>query len=471
MSPDPITQRKPPDPFLLRRSSRDRRPVERFKFDKAHGYFTVRKFFKSMVTLCSVLPVHGSSFNANYAYTMAIDPQSGIITDTNLLEPDFLLRNPNLFKAGKKDADSPGIMEALSGPYREDFLQGMKNEIQELESHGTWTIMKRADIPLVKQKDGTMIKPKVLAGTWAFKIKRFPDGLMKKIKARFCVRGDLQTDVDVFDTYAPVASWKSIRMLTILALQNNWNIKQIDFSNAFVQAPMERDVYISLPQLFTDFNGIPASELCMKLNKSLYGLREAPKLWHDHLAKALLRAGFKQSANDPGVFYGKGMALAVYVDDVLLFGPCAKDMSDVIQDLQLDGFELKIEKKATDTAYDFLGVHIEKFKDKNGIELIKMTQHGLIKKFLETIDMVNCNPKDSPCNIQPLGTDKNGKRHHESWDYASAVGMLMYLAGNAYPEIQFAVHQCARFCHAPHHSHAIAVKRIAHYSKGVLNKE
>ena len=225
-----------------------------------------------MVTLCSVLPVHGSSFNANYAYTMAIDPQSGIITNTNLLEPDFLLRNPNLFKAGKKDADSPGIMEALSGPYREDFLQGMKNEIQELESHGTWTIMKRADIPLVKQKDGTMIKPKVLAGTWSFKIKRFPDGLMKKIKARFCVRGDLQTDVDVFDTYAPVASWKSIRMLTILALQNNWNIKQIDFSNAFVQAPMERDVYISLPQLFTEFNGIPASELWMKLNKSLYGL-------------------------------------------------------------------------------------------------------------------------------------------------------------------------------------------------------
>ena len=470
--PDPQPKADPAEePPLVRRSSRDRRPVERFKFDKAHGYFTVKKFFKSIVTLCSVLPTHGSTFNANFAYAMAVDPYSGIVTDTNVLGPDFLLRNPNLFKAGKKDADSPGIMEALSGPYREEFLQGMKNEIQELEAHGTWTIMKRADIPKVKMKDGTFSTPPILAGTWAFKIKRFPDGLMRKIKARFCVRGDLQTDVDVFDTYAPVASWKSIRMLTILALQNNWDIKQIDFSNAFVQAPMERDVYISLPQLFTDLNGIPASQLCMKLNKSLYGLREAPKLWSDHLAKALLRAGFKQSANDPGVYYGRGMALAVYVDDVLLFGPCAKEMSKVIKDLQLDGFDLKIEKEANDNSYDFLGVHIEKFKDKQGIEFIKMTQHGLIKKFLETVDMLNCNSKDSPCNVQPLGTDKNGKRHYESWDYASAVGMLMYLAGNAYPEIQFAVHQCARFCHAPRHSHAIAVKRLAHYLKGILAKE
>ena len=468
--PHPVTV--PQDTSVpQRRSSRDRRPVERFKFDKAHGYFTIKKFFKSITTLCCLFPDDSSAFNANYAYALALDCHSGIVTNTSMIAPDFLVRNPNLFKAGKKDADSPGIMEALSGPYRDDFLQGMKNEIQELETHGTWTIMKREDIPKIKLQNGTFATPKILSGTWAFRIKRFPDGIMKKIKARFCVRGDLQTDVDVFDTYAPVASWKSIRMLTILALQNNWDIKQIDFSNAFVQAPMERDVYISLPQLFTSYNGTPASELCMKLNKSLYGLREAPKLWNDHLAKALHKAGFSQSAHDPGVYYGHGMALAVYVDDVLLFGPCAKEMSAVIKELQLDGFDLKIEKEAKDSSFDFLGVHIERFKNKEGVQHIKMTQHGLIKKFLETVDMMSCNPKDSPCNVQPLGTDKNGKHHYEPWDYASAVGMLMYLAGNAYPEIQFAVHQCARFCHAPRHSHAIAVKRIAHYLKGILNKQ
>ena len=47
----------------------------------------------------------------------------------------------------------------------------------------------------------------------------------------------------------------------------------------------------------------------------------------------------------------------------------------------------------------------------------------------------------------------------------------MYLAGNAHPEIQFSVHQCACFSHAPSHSHVIAIKRTAPYLKGVLNKQ
>ena len=49
--------------------------------------------------------------------------------------------------------------------------------------------------------------------------------------------------------------------------------------------------------------------------------------------------------------------------------------------------------------------------------------------------------------------------------------MLMYLAGNAYPEIQYAVHPCARFTHAPRHSHAVTVKHVAHYLNGVLDAE
>ena len=176
-----------------------------------------------------------------------MDPVNGIL-DTSLFPPDFLIRHPNILKAKKTmDPDSPGIVEALSGPYREDFLEAMKNEITELENHGTWEIIPKSEVPPDAQ---------ILAGTWVYKIKRFPSGLMKKIKARFCARGDLQTDVDVHDTYAPVASWSSIRMLMITALQKGWITKQVDFSNAFVQAPMEREVFVSLPSMFTDTNGI-----------------------------------------------------------------------------------------------------------------------------------------------------------------------------------------------------------------------
>jgi hypothetical protein len=255
-------------------------------------------------------------------------------------------------------------------------------------------------------------------------------------------------------------------MLTTMALEQGWVTKQIDFSNAFVQAPINRDVYVSLPPLFDDTSGIDSKQLCLKLNKSLYGLKEAPKLWADFLAGALERQGFVATAQDAAVFHGHGMAIAVYVDDVLFYGPDEQKMEEVITNLQTKGFELKREKAGDDSVYDFLGINIREQGD-----FIKLTQHGLIKKFLTTVDMMNCNAKKTPCSKTPLGTDANGPRHNEKWEYASAVGMLMYLAGNAHPEIQFAVHQCARFTHSPRQSHTQAVKRIAHYLKGILDND
>ena len=151
-----------------------------------------------------------TQFNSNYLYALALDPSLGIVTDPSVFSPDFLNKNPRLFKAKKgNDPDTPGMMEALSGPFRDEFLKAMGNEITELEHHGTWEVVKRSTVPDNK---------KILPGTWAFKVKRFPSGELRKIKARFCTRGDLQTDVDEHDTFDPVASWSSIRMLMITAL-------------------------------------------------------------------------------------------------------------------------------------------------------------------------------------------------------------------------------------------------------------
>ncbi len=57
--------------------------------------------------------------------------------------------------------------------------------------------------------------------------------------------------------------------------------------------------------------------------------------------------------------------------------------------------------------------------------------------------MVDCNPNTT----QHLGLDVNGKKMEESWEYASIIGMLMYLANNTRPDIAYAVHACARLTH------------------------
>ena len=82
--------------------------------------------------------------------------------------------------------------------------------------------------------------------------------------------------------------------------------------------------------------------------------------------------------------------------------------------------------------------------------------------------MTQCNQRATPWTRDSLGTYADGLSFSESWNYASVVGMLMYLCSNVYPETQYAVHQCVRFTHCPKKSHAEGVKKICRYLKGVL---
>ena len=110
-------------------------------------------------------------------------------------------------------------------------------------------------------------------------------------------------------------------MLVSVTLCNKWVTKQIDFSNAFVRAPLEKTVYVALSPMFINTGNVDRNDLCLKLNKCLYGMKDAPKIWHDHLESSLLNASLKPFFDDPGVYLGRGMAIVVYVDDMLIFGP------------------------------------------------------------------------------------------------------------------------------------------------------
>ena len=71
----------------------------------------------------------------------------------------------------------------------------------------------------------------------------------------------MKKDVNYFESYVPVASWTSIRMVLAIAMQQNWTIKQVDFDNAFVQAKLDKDVYIEVPSMFCDESGFDRSQL------------------------------------------------------------------------------------------------------------------------------------------------------------------------------------------------------------------
>ena len=110
--------------------------------------------------------------------------------------------HPLILSAKANADDNPKWFAAVNGPYADKFYEGMVTELQTLEEIGAWIKVARTR---------TM---NVLKSTWAFKIKRFPNGLVRKFKARFCVRGDMQIEgVDFDETYAPVINWITVRTL------------------------------------------------------------------------------------------------------------------------------------------------------------------------------------------------------------------------------------------------------------------
>jgi hypothetical protein len=120
-------------------------------------------------------------------------------------------------KSRLHDPDTPTYHEALTGVHAHKYEEAMKIEIRQLIKQSAWRPILRSKVPTTS--DGK--RRSVLRGTWAFKLKRLPDGSPSKFKARYCVRGDLQREViDYFETYAPVVQCSTVRLLLTMILTN-----------------------------------------------------------------------------------------------------------------------------------------------------------------------------------------------------------------------------------------------------------
>lgn len=342
--------------------------------------------------------------------------------------------------ASNADPDTLTFDQAMTDTANlEAWKTAAAKEIAQLEARNTWT-----EVPT------TQAATKILPGTWVFRIKRSPDGTILKYKARYCVRGDLQGFVP--DTYAPVVSWTTIRLFLACTFQKKWVTATIDFSNAFIQAPLPDPVWIHAPRGFHSAK----PNMCLRLDKSLYGLAQAPRLWHDHLFKALVELGFKAANEDSCLLFRDNIMIVAYVDDLGIAGPTQKAIDTLIQELEKRQFTLTKEGSFT----EFLGIKFEQVGSN-----LRMTQRGLIKKILDAAGMADCRGNHTPAAPEALGKDPNGQPHDEEWSYPSIVGMLLYLSSNTRPDIAFAVSQVARFTRAPTKKHATAVKTILRYLK------
>ena len=169
---------------------------------------------------------------------------------------------------------------------------------------------------------------KTILSIWSFKRKRYPDGRIQNHKARLCAHGGMQTwGENYWETYAPVVNWLSVRTLLLVSMLNDLEAKSIDFILAFPQAELDVDVYMELPAGF-DKDGCNGKYV-LKLNKSLYGLKQAAFNWFQLFKKGLEDRGYReQSTTDKCGFLGKDSIVLVYVDDCIILSKKGSKVSE-----------------------------------------------------------------------------------------------------------------------------------------------
>ena len=353
--------------------------------------------------------------------------------------------------------DNPTWSQATKGKFADQYWKAMELEIATLEALDAWKVV---------EYDPSTMK-NVIRSTWAFKCKRYPDGLVKKFKARFCARGDMQLEgIDFFETYAPVVQWTTIRMMFILEVILGLKSKQGDVTCAFLHAdlPPDEAVYVEMPLGF-NVKSKNGKKQVLKLNKTLYGLRQSPRAFWKYMTEKLEKVGLKQSKFDPCLFIGPDVICIVYVDDLIFW---SRDLAK-IDKIGLELCKLGVALEEEEDAAGFLGVKFDQDKSTGHIE---MKQTGLIQRVIETLGLNDgyAKGKKTPAEAKPLVKDEDGEAANGGFSYASVVGMLLYLSGHTRPDITYAVNCCARYMFAPKHSHELALKRIGRYLKNTADR-
>ena len=346
----------------------------------------------------------------------------------------------------------------MKEPDSRHFKEAMIKEVDDQMGNKNFSIIPRSSVP-----KGKTILPTV----WQMKRKRdIKTRRIKKYKARLNIDGSrMQKGIHYDQTYAPVATWKSIRLLLIMVAKYGWYSKQLDYVLAFPQAPVEKELYMSILKGFK-LNVPSTDDHVLKLHRNVYGQKQAGRVWNQYLVNKLVKElRFTQSRIDPCVFYRGKTLYVLYTDDSLLAGPDQDEIDQIVKDLKKANLNITDEGDIQ----DFLGVNISMKKDGT----IHLTQPHLIDQIISDLGLTqdNVKVKETPAKSSQLLTrDVKGKDFDKSFHYRSVLGKLNYLEKGTRSDIAYITHQCARFTEAPKESHAMALKWLGRYLKGTKDK-
>ncbi|CAI7736066.1 unnamed protein product, partial [Closterium sp. NIES-53] len=261
-----------------------------------------------------------------------------------------------------------------------------------------------------------------------------PPGSPPVFKARYVARGFSQRQgVDYFQTFSPTPKMTTLRVLLHVAAQRDYELHSLDFSTAFLQGSLHEEIWLRRPPGFTG-SFPPGTQ--WSLRRPVYGLRQAPREWHDTLRTTLAALGFAPSTADPSLFLRTDTSLPpfyilVYVDDLVFATANTAGLAHM---------------KAQRT--------------------ITQTQSHMVQQVLQRFDFTYSSPQTTPLStrhsLSALPLDESVE---PSGPYPELVGCLMYLMTCTRPDLAYPLSILARYVAPGRHrlEHMAAAKRVLRY--------
>ncbi|CAI7796065.1 unnamed protein product [Closterium sp. NIES-53] len=266
---------------------------------------------------------------------------------------------------------------------------------------------------------------------------------------------------------------RGIRVLLHVAAQRDYELHSLDFSTAFLQGSLHEEIWLRRPPGFT---GSSPAGTQWSLRRPVYGLRQAPREWHDTLKMTLAALGFAPSTADPSLFLRTDATLPpfyvlVYVDDLVFATADTEALAHVKSELQ---------KRHTCTDLgeltSYLGLRITRDRAQRTITL---TQSHMVQQVLHDQSGITSGPLtlqrfgftySSPQSTPlPTGHSLSAPPSDESVEpsgpYPELVGCLMYLMTCTRPDLAYPLSLVARYVAPGRHRkvHWDAAKRVLRY--------
>lgn len=330
-----------------------------------------------------------------------------------------------------------------------EWMKACEKEIESLSRKNVWVLTER---PTHK---------KFIRGMWLFKRKILASGGIKH-KARYVAMGNTQVEgEDYGETFAPTGKPSSLRLIVAVAAIKGWEIHQMDAVTAFLNSLLHDEVYVEQPPVFV--NPEFPNHVWM-LTKSLYGLKQSPKLWKDDVKLFLKRIGFHQCEIDPCTYIrsiessDKFTAVYVHVDDLAITGnDIQKFKKEICSKWEMDDLGL---------AHTVVGIKIKRLNTHK----YSMTQSKFAETILTRFNMNNSKPASTPLSpYSKLYKSTKSELEDEASNpspYRNAVGSLMYLAQCTRTDLAHAVGVLSQHLETPSRLHWDAVTHVLRYLNG-----